>query len=160
MYEQNRKPMFSAQMFLHTMKNCKICLALSLCFILLLFCSNNSLQAQTRLGVSFWENTSPRSSMITKLYIDDHRQNIVVYENCLDTPCNWGRETLRKRGSDYWASYSQDFAQYRFRVRIIDKNSIAVSARVQYRDTNECDYLEYSFKRSYNHGSSGGISTK
>lgn len=142
------------------MKNCRIYLALTLCFVLLLFYSNNSLQAQNRLGVSYWENTQPKSSVITQLYIDDYRQNIVVYENCYNGPCNWGKESLMKRGNDYWASYKQDFAEYRFRVRIIDKNSISVLAKMRYRDSEEWDYLEYSFKRSYNHGSSGGISTK
>lgn len=143
------------------MKNCRIYLALSLCFILLLICSNTSLQAQNnRLGVSYWENTRPNSSMITQLFIDDRRQNIVVYQNCYDGPCGWGRETLRKRGNDYLASYNQDFVQYRIRVRIIDRNRILVLAKMKYRDTDEWDYLEYSFRRSQGHGNSGGISTK
>jgi len=98
--------------------------------------------------------------VITQLYIDDHRQDIVVYQNCYNGPCGWGRETLQKRGNDYWASYNQDFVQYRFRVRIIDKNSISVLAKMKYRDSDEWDYLEYSFRRSYDHGNSGGISTK
>lgn len=145
---------------LHTMKNCRIYLALSLCFVLLLFCSNNSLQAQNRLGVSYWKNTEPRTSVITELYIDDHRQNIIVYENCYDGPCTWGRETLNKRGNDYWASYILDFVEYRFRVRIIDQNRISVLAKMKYQDSDEWDYLEYSFRRNENRGNSGGISTK
>lgn len=143
------------------MKNCRIYLALSLCFILLLICSNTSLQAQNnRLGVSYWENTRPSSSMITQLFIDDRRQNIVVYIDGGDGPRGWGRETLWKRGNDYLASYNHDFVEYRIRVRLIDRNRIQVLAKMKYRDTDEWDYLEYSFRRSQGHGNSGGISTK
>ena len=112
------------------------------------------------LGIAYWENTEPQSSEITAIFIDDRSQDIIVFQNCYDGPCNWGREMLWKSGNDYIAHYDQDFVQYRFRVRKINENRIAVLAKMKYRDHNEWDYYEYSFRRSFNQRESGGISAK
>ena len=137
------------------------CLALSLLVCLFTFSSVNKLHAQhDRLGAAFWKNVDPHTAVITKLFINDLDHEITAYETCRGGDVSWGAKTLKRKGRVYVATYNQDFANYELNVRMLSENRLHVLAKMKYRDSDEWDVWEYSFYRSYEMGSSGGISNK